>query len=687
MKIRHLLSLLAVMSLATCSTLAQSGNNTATNTNITIEGTVLSSTRNAVEVLQLLPGITVNSDDEIAIDGRMGVAVFIGTHKITDISELYSLLSSRIADITIQYSPGAEYGKDVQAVIIFTIRKDMADGISLDNDLTVSISNHPTLRDELNINYRNKGLNLGGLVSWFENRNDVHEREFVYTYYNANLEKAAITERDNDTRERQIIGQANMSYDISNRHGFYVFYRIETTPYKKGYELGTSSLYASNDDLNNNKPAIVSPIDKWNENKQTRQQLNVEYHGMWGNWSMDIGHNSQWFNHENPDMPNAKLTPIYKRKSYKMRSYIHASFPLWNGGLSLGVENNMQDMDVLHLQTSGRLHTLNSISTWSEYISLSQKWGNVSATVGLRHEYNRHRYRPFEDDDLLDAINYMKNDPDLFKEFKEANPGWENTRAGSLINDGCIVDHRNYLYPNLAIDYTISDKSAISLDFANSYHIADPELSRIYLSDVKFTDSSAGEQRLLQTELIYNTTLSWRYDWLNLTASHHYYHNPLCVTNSDKNVYNGNSYHALDLAVSLSPKIGCWQPSLLLMLSKQWFNIELANGRTSMKRPRSTIHFSNVITLPHDWTIRANAEWYSKGDKRNVYYYKSDFLMNLSVQKELCNKHLSLALKVNNMFHTSWKDITTYNVKASGVSNGIKSRKLTVVSISAKYTL
>lgn len=688
MKVSKILTLLIALSAMIPDVLAQEVIETqGANVTIQIQNTSMANMRNAVEVLQMLPGVTVNNDNQIVVDGEQGTAVYIGTHKVADISELYGLMASKIESVKVINAPGAEYGKDVQSVIIFNLLKVADDGVSLSNDLILMLNNNVSFNDEFHLGYKHDKLNLGAYLSWAELRTQFHEREFVYQYQNAILNKATIHERDVDNRDRKIVAQANLGYDFTDNQHATLTYRLESTPYHKESPTGETQIYTGEGGkaVDFSKPSSVTRFSPRRTNPQSRHTVDAQYHGKWGAWKVDMGHKSMWYKNENQENPVPTSINEYNRKSYTMRNYLLTSVPLWAGSLNIGLEHNLQTMEVQQYPTDKQVeqvHTKNGINTLSDYISLSQKWGKFSATAGLRHEFNSLSYKPYDDDAMLIYIKELKSNPKLFEEMKKLYPDWESSKGGSLVKDGKIKTNRNHFYPNLTLSYDASEKSSLSLTFSRSYSIADLELSRIYAND-----GAAMSDKLLHTEHIYNTTLAWKYQWLALSASHNYYEDPLCVTSDSKNVFNGNNYHNMDLSITVTPKVGCWQPMLMLMLSKQWFDIELANGRTSMDRPRGTIHFNNTITLPNDWVIHANAEWYSKGDKRNVYFFRNDFMMNMSIQKEMLNKHLSIALKLENMLHSSWKDITTYNLLSSGVSNGVKSRKLTTISISAKYTL
>ena len=670
-----------------------SAEDNASNHAIPVAGTTLAAVHNAVEVLNLLPGVTFNDENQVVVEGKLGTAIYIGTHKVTDISELYTLEAEKIKSVEVLTAPGADYGKDVQSVIIFHLKTLADNGVSFSNDLTASINTRFSINDELHVGYKRDKLNLGAYLSWAENKQKVHSRNFSYMYTETDqtLASANISEVDAYTTEhRKIVAQADLGYDFSDKHRINVFFRTDNTPRKTGYNNSQAYVYLSESgrvDLNN--PSTISePGYSEPSLKESRNQINAEYHGKWGKWSIDLGHNSQWFDSKNQvSLPKEGMQQEYNRKSFTMRNYLKTSVPLWLGSLSIGIEQNMQSMDVLQYDAdmeSLKVHTLNGINTWADYISLSQKWGKFSASAGLRHEHNRLSYNPDNDDDaFIKYLVQLKYEPDNFEEFRKDYKDWENSIPARLLKDGIIITRKHHFYPNASITFEASEKSVLSLSFSRTYHIADLELSRIKLEE-SYTKE---EKKLLKTEHIYNTVLSWNYDWLNLSASHSFYDDPLCMTTAGHVVFNGKDYHFMDLTAILSPKIGCWQPSLMLKFNKQWFNMKLANGRPNMNRPRLIIHFNNTVTLPKDWTLYTNAEWYSKGDLRNVYYYSGDFMMNLGIQKMLLNKHLSLALKAENALHSSWTDTSTFRKAKYHVSNGSKSRKLTTILISAKYTL
>ena len=474
----------------------------ASNHSILVAGTTLASMHNAIEVLELLPGVVINAEGELIVEGKLGTAVYIGTHKVTDASELYSLEARKIKSVEILTSPGADYGKEVQSVITFKLKKITDNGIIFSNDLHVSINNRASFNEELHLGYKHEKLNLGAHLSWSENKQLIHNRNYTYTYTDKNLTSANIEEVDEETNVlRKIIAQADLSYDFSNNHHFSLFYRTDNTPWKRNHNTGKNYYYAKESGVVNfDAPASVADIDTEPTLREGRQQINVEYHGKWGTWNIDIGHNDQWFNNKDHElMLKTDLLKEYNRDSYTMRNYLKASVPLWSGTLSFGIEQNIQSLDILHYDPGKKqeqIHSKNGINTWADYISISQKWGRFSAAAGLRHEHNSLSYEPFADDAFYVYLKQLKNDPAQFEVFKKDYSEWESSLPARMLEDGEIITRRHHFYPNAALTYEASEKSVLSLSFSRTYHIADLGLSRIYQND-----GTKAEKKLLKTEL------------------------------------------------------------------------------------------------------------------------------------------------------------------------------------------
>ena len=115
--------------------------------------------------------------------------------------------------------------------------------------------------------------------------------------------------------------------------------------------------------------------------------------------------------------------------------------------------------------------------------------------------------------------------------------------------------------------------------------------------------------------------------------------------------------------------------------------MELANGKDKLYKILCRVSLDNTISLPSNWLILANANWHSKGGERNWYFYKPDFCLNASVQKEFPRQRLTLVLSAQNIFNDSYLDITRYTKAYNNISQGVREENIRSVSLTAKWKL
>ena len=99
------------------------------------------------------------------------------------------------------------------------------------------------------------------------------------------------------------------------------------------------------------------------------------------------------------------------------------------------------------------------------------------------------------------------------------------------------------------------------------------------------------------------------------------------------------------------------------------------------------VQWFNTFTLAHNWNIRLNGDWRSKGCDRNVRYYKSNFQLNAAIMKRLLNDKLTVELMANNMLRGSWDDVTIFIDCHQHANKGHKNRIERSVVLSLTYKL
>ena len=179
----------------------------ADKTILNVEGTINAVGNDALELLRRSPGVMVDKDDNLSLAGKNGVQVFIDGKPSplsgSDLANyLKSLQSAQIEAIEIITNPSAKYEAAGNAGIInIRLKKNKTFGTNGSVNLGYVQDVYPKYNGGLNLNHRNKSINIFG----------------TYNYNNGNnLMKFNSTKEQFDT----LFTQNNTINFKNNTHGF-----------------------------------------------------------------------------------------------------------------------------------------------------------------------------------------------------------------------------------------------------------------------------------------------------------------------------------------------------------------------------------------------------------------------------------------------------------------------------------
>lgn len=143
---------------------------------VNVENSIVAAGGNALEVLQQSPGIQIDKDDNISMRGKNGVIIMIDG-KITNMSAqdvalmLKNMPSSNIDQIELIANPSAKYDAAGNAGIInIKLKKNSNYGANGSVTLGYAQGMLPKANGGLNLNYRNKKVNVYGSYNYSYNR-------------------------------------------------------------------------------------------------------------------------------------------------------------------------------------------------------------------------------------------------------------------------------------------------------------------------------------------------------------------------------------------------------------------------------------------------------------------------------------------------------------------------------------
>lgn len=606
----------------------------------TVENTVLSKAGTANDVLKRLPAITQDDDGAFSIFGKGKAKIYINNRELRDISELDLIASSDIKEVEIVHNPGARYDASIKAVIrIQTVRK-AGDGFSFDVRSTyLQSEDNVDLRQQLNLNYRYRGLDIFGTVKYekyaYVQNSTLTQTAFVDTLWT----QANTLDVDGEVNPLTTIGGVN--YEINPNHYIGVKYTMRSYPGKSSDLLTTTSdVYANNTFYDR----WVNLSDQDNDYKP-RHRANLYYNGKVGNLKIDF--NSDIYK----SSQSSKTKVIENSEEYDDRSInstnkidnrlfatrLVLSYPLMGGNLSFGNEytrtkrndDYSTDMDAIS-STHTSIEDENN-SFFAEY-SRSTLIGKIGA--GVRYENVKTDY--FDEDGRNDeqSRKYKQWFPNLTYSNELGNVQLQLSYNVKTVRPSYWQLGSNTFYGN-----------RFTLQTGN------PFLKPSIIHDASLTSS----WRFLQLMVSYKQEKDAIIQW----AEQHE-ENPAITILSTKNI---DKLPNLTMHLTASPKFGIWSPQASIGFTKQWLTITSNNKEVNMNNPMLTASLNNSFSLPQGFLVTLDGNYQGKGSYQNVEIIDDKFILNLGVTKSFLNDKLSLTLKGHDLFHGNRMGIKSYNNK------------------------
>lgn len=631
------------------------------NQTIKVEGTTLAQLQSVTEMFFMLPGVTVD-ENGITVIGRGTPHIYIDNRKISDLTELNQIKAEKVKEIVVFRHPGAEYDKNVESVIVVRMKRDETEGFMLDESLRFDLTHKLSTNNELNLGWKRKALTLRSLFVWNEDRREVERFLFTYKY-----------------KDKELI-----SKDRSLLHPVFTRQRF-TTRFSAAYDFNdTQNLTFNYALISKDRDNILQPeSSSLASMPQKRHDFALLYSGKWGSWDFLLGNNS-FIEHADQVMEMKNKSSYYLRKEYDLCTFAKLSRKIGNGTIVLGSEHMLDHMNVTmynddpqadpSVSQFDRSHAIITDNVIGVYASASQSWGKWNIEAGLRYENRYSDYVPCEDDGLMKYLDEIAFS--LENELSE-----KYYRLPALAKERKITAGDNVFYPSIKISTQIG-KSELSLKYTKSSIHPYLGFTRLRVSDLEFLN-----QKIVWAEMASSTTLEWKRQWLRMSASFSHYDDPICRTISSSTQYNAPDYDAIDMDITLTPKVGVWVPVFMARMHKQWFKMPLASGKDRLIRPYAYMSWNNTFTLAKNWTVRFNAQWHSRGAERNIYYFNKDLKLDASLQKDLPEQGLTLILSANNITRNSYIDQGMYVQDYYGVSQGLRERTARTISLTMRYKL
>ena len=600
---------------------------------VEISGTYLANTGTALDVLGKMPFVS-KTGSQLEVLGKGTPIVYINGRQVRDQSELDQLSSSDIKSVDVVTSPGARYDSSVNAVIRITTIVPVGEGFSFNDRTTLGYKHYAYLFEQVNFNFRKNGLDLFGRLN-YENYRERPRYENNTTQY---LQSGLVSQRSSGkdfTKYPVYEGRIGVNYNLSNQYaGFYYDFA-----YRPAY--GTSTSFTSR-----LLSSVLEDELKYNgtNHRRNRQHLlSAYYTGTLGKWQLSANFDAMWQinNRTTNETETSTFNPERVFFTYNdvanilLAGNLTASFPVWKGELRLGTEvsdiyrNDLYLADVDFITDND---TKIKETTSALFAEISQTFGKLSVSAGLRWEYTDSRY-----------FLWGEKKDDQSRRYHNLAPS-----ASLSLPIGNVSTNLSYMRKTSRPAFEQLSSAVRYLD-RYSYESGNPNLKPIYRDYV----SLSGSWRDLVVELTYYSTKNY-FMWQTTP----YPGNPAMTLLKMENMPRYNTFEAF---ANYSPcYFTIWRPTFMAGIIAQDFKLMHNGTEMKLNKPFGIFRFNNAIHLPWDMWLNVDFSAQTSGNGDNVYL-KSRWNCDLGLYKSFANDTWSVKLQLNDLFNTYRQQMTQYD--------------------------
>ena len=551
---------------------------TAGGMTVDIQNSMLKDVGTADDVLSMLPGVQ-GSEGNFTVFAKGTPEIYINNKKVQSAKELKQLKSDNIKSVDIITSPGAKYNAEVNAVIRIKTILPQGDGFSIEAFSQVANNRKWTTYDDLEMKYRQGGLELFGTMTFYNNHHSEDNR--VGWESNINGDRIALDQTcPNTFWFTDLSGEIGMSYDINANNSIGFKYSLNGSLYMGG-EANCVQTITRNDELE-------GIVDQWMGTTETDgpiHEANAYYVGKIGKLGIDFNGSWLWNKKVRSDVETERSLQIEDRDIH-LRNEDHRnmlagklvlSYPVWKGELSIGSEvtrthsYGTNENEEHYVKSSDDDIRESNIAGFAEY---ALHLGDWSFDGGLRYERVSTDYRSFGVYQEEPSRKYG----DLFPNL---SVGWKKGKWGAEFSYNKRIKRPSYYMLSSYVQYD------------NRYEVE-------------------GGNPLLRPTNRQDIDLRLNYSWLSLSAGYTQnkdiffsYGSPY-EQGSDMTIWTRRNFdrqEAWHASLVASPKLGFYQPTLTLSYWQQHFPTKYSGVTIGLDKPEWTFSLRNWFII--DETAKA----------------------------------------------------------------------------------
>jgi len=616
-----------------------------------VEGSVVSSGKNALEVLNDLAGVTADDNANITVHGKGGVLVLVDDKPIyMDLATyLRSIDASQIEKIEVISNPSAKYEASGKSVINIILKKDK--NLGLNGQFTSNYRQwmYAGFNENLNINYRTKKFNFFANtgVNFFHN----------YTTHTIN----------------ETIEGANAMQLVFNENA------PQVTQGARDYST------AGIDFTPDNKQTITLSVDGYSLLVPDKITINNTTNIRSQNGSID----SSIYN---PSVTSDKETQIVYGIDYKFKIdsdgkelSANMSFLPYRGSNS--IQNSIYSYDgtgdvLLHAPELSSAYEPSTIDIWHGKVDYTQPFDKKSKLdMGFEEEnamldnnaafYNivqnvnvvdttRTNHFNFQENVFAGYVNYYRKLSKKVDLQAGVRAEQTNDKGIQYVHDTSFT--RNYLnlFPSAELSWELNDANSFSLSYSRRIDRPDYDDMNPFITVLSPYNYSDGNINLLPQlsdnyELDYNlgdlinTTFGYVHFTNVMAEGTHQQDGSYITYNTPINIGSYNVYY-MEITSTLRP-IKWWTSINTLNTYHDHYFGTFSGDAVNNSNLSYQFHSNNMFNFKHGWRAQI-VYWYHSSNLNAVFVESPLSNLDMGVGKYFDDDRFSVNLNVTDVFAT-----------------------------------
>jgi len=621
-----------------------------------IENSMLADGNNGLELLNKIPGVSVQESGDISIKGKAGTSIMING-KLTYLSadQLANLLrstsSTDINKIEVMANPNAKHdAAGTSGIINIVLKKGLKQGFNGTLSANAGAGRGAHLGGGLNLNYRTEKINVFAIYNQYFQNLEYSNSLTRYFYSNPQAQPDTYSQQENLIQPKlrsnnfragidiNLSPKQTLGFLIHGGFGKYPKYEPTSNHFRKyqsqdliwaastiteGRERWEDMLYNINYNIKFNEDGheLKMDLDFVNHYSKMDQQLNTNYTDALNNsirpLSSRIG-----------DIPSDNQVLVGKI-DYSLPLANRLKFEAGWKGSQVRTENDLHYDTLQHGQYIPDLSTSNHFiykeMIQAGYINLSKTWEKLSAQLGLRGEYTR-------------------------------------TEGNQITTDHKFEKNYFHLFPSAFLTYALTDNHKLQASY--SHRVQRPSFwdlnpFRVYTDPFSYSEGNAELNPSYEHAFEFSYTLASKYILtLNYSTRDDVVNEILGRDSKDSHItfekpLNLGSFknYGASLIVPLE-LTSFWNSTNFINYYRNEYSLPLDDDLINRAGNTLTLNSQNTFKLPKDWSLELGGNYVS-GLTIGLTDIKSYGIVYSGIQKTLFNKKATIKLVVNDIFRTN----------------------------------